>query len=853
MWIITATELQKKQMISAGRHGLIYTWQEFIHLCVTKTLPKDVYLLNSIEERFIWQEAIRQCSQSEQKSLLPFVKTFQPTFQLICQFDIPLSKLTAHHSPAAHVFSSLVMHFKKICAQKKLVVLLSAFQDFVLTRCYNHLPSKLIFYGFFLQTPLQKKALSEFKHSGIEIKEMSSEEKRSPSEVQLVTTENLEEALLPTVKQIKLWHEQNSQYKIAVVVNDLRAWEGRWRNALCCEFKDLTSWSVFVSQALADVPLIKTAINLLRFKNQMEWRLADVEALLESPYWGNMPQQMILRAKFLFRLRQWLFTDYKPEAVLALAKDFSELEKLFFHLLPKKSKEKKILSLWFVDWKKLLIEISFSENEHLSTHYTSKWAIIQPMITAWDKLPSLLEKYFLWQQVFTEREALEIFEQICQNHSVAPLEEGGREVNDKNNLHAKIKILSPLDALTQHFDYMIWWGVTAETKVLPTRSTPFIPMQVQKEYGVWGSDVAFNRQCTEACFDTFQRHTKELYLLHPTILADKVQQLSSFCEKLTAVKYVNLFGAREENFYDAIMQERDSSSTHDQASPLFAWNKTTILGSTSALKSQVLCPMQAFAKYRLRVKPLPLNQFGLTPIEKGLVVHRALQLVWQNIQTQENLIRLPNEALRELLKRSIYLGFQLIPWERKKQLPKALFVLEQNYLEELLSKWMSAEKTRPPFQIYALEKDAQILFGDYKWRVRVDRIDQLADGKLLLIDYKTGIASAKSCLPAQLTEPQLPFYVVTESHKIDGIAFAEVSAKTIRFTGFAKEALTLGGFGALAPIENWEDLQNQWQKKLLELTHDFVHSQAKLNPRDGENTCKLCGLQAFCRIKEVSN
>ncbi|MFX8672441.1 hypothetical protein ABTM23_19415, partial [Acinetobacter baumannii] len=50
--------------------------------------------------------------------------------------------------------------------------------------------------------------------------------------------------------------------------------------------------------------------------------------------------------------------------------------------------------------------------------------------------------------------------------------------------------------------------------------------------------------------------------------------------------------------------------------PLRAWSQAHIPGGTGAIKSQRLCAMQAFAKYRLQLAPLPEPQLGLTAAER---------------------------------------------------------------------------------------------------------------------------------------------------------------------------------------------------------------------------------------------
>ena len=58
-------------------------------------------------------------------------------------------------------------------------------------------------------------------------------------------------------------------------------------------------------------------------------------------------------------------------------------------------------------------------------------------------------------------------------------------------------------------------------------------------------------------------------------------------------------------------------------------------------------------------------------------------------------------------------------------------------LQNLLGKWLDTEALRAAFRVEQIEHEAQeASFAGLGFRVRIDRIDSLADGARVLIDYK---------------------------------------------------------------------------------------------------------------------
>ena len=140
---------------------------------------------------------------------------------------------------------------------------------------------------------------------------------------------------------------------------------------------------------------------------------------------------------------------------------------------------------------------------------------------------------------------------------------------------------------------------------------------------------------------------------------------------------------------------------------------------------------------------------------------------------------------------------------------------------------------------------------------KIDRLDRLPDGRVMLIDYKTGRASRSGWLPeARIVDPQLPAYALSMSPAPAAIAFARIRPDDVRFEGLADRDTGTSGVIPLGDarsgyreLDSWQELLTAWREHLDALARDFLSGCAPVAPRDGD-VCATCHLHALCRIRD---
>ena len=274
----------------------------------------------------------------------------------------------------------------------------------------------------------------------------------------------------------------------------------------------------------------------------------------------------------------------------------------------------------------------------------------------------------------------------------------------------------------------------------------------------------------------------------------------------------------------------------------------------TVLKNQTECPFRAFTAHRLHAEVVDLAHVDFDSRERGILIHKALDLFWSRHKTRKNLQELTNEKKlsHELVRcvRSAMLdsGGRLL---RQPRFSK----LEEERSVQLLGEWMAEELQRPDFEVKHSEQETSVTLSGLKLNLRIDRIDSNPDGSILLIDYKTGQIKPGHWFGERVQEPQLPLYAC--KRKPQGIAFAGIAKGKIQWRSVVDQESFLSPLGKLPkkiPKEtgwpDWNKLMDYWQTKLSKLAEEFLNGRLSIDPLKPGNVCRVCGYRSLCRIDE---
>lgn len=443
------------------------------------------------------------------------------------------------------------------------------------------------------------------------------------------------------------------------------------------------------------------------------------------------------------------------------------------------------------------------------------------------------------------RAALAALEQIC-----------ARRVFQPQTADAPVQVLGLLEAAGLQFDKLWICGMAATDWPPAPSPNPFIPVALQRVSKMPHADARREldyasrllehlRLCTGEFIASYARQQDESSAPPSPLVA-------SFAER--APVQDALWPA---HWKQAVGPVELAGFVDETAPALLADERERVAGGSAIISDQAQCPFRAFARHRLGARPLPEPEPALSASERGALLHDALYSLWGTLENSENLKHLDAAERAVLADSSADSALDNFRQRSRRLHSVALLDIERRRLSELLSHWLAVELARADFIVSEREQKHELSLGGLALTLRVDRVDTLATGRKLLIDYKSGDPKPRHWLEERPEDPQLPLYtLLLDPETVEGISFAVLRHSTVAYRGLARSAQGPGISADVekatakssTPLADWEALQNHWKNSLSLLAQEFLEGRAVVAPLDPRRTCRYCGLEALCRI-----
>lgn len=295
---------------------------------------------------------------------------------------------------------------------------------------------------------------------------------------------------------------------------------------------------------------------------------------------------------------------------------------------------------------------------------------------------------------------------------------------------------------------------------------------------------------------------------------------------------------------------------------LMPFHPGKVEGGAGVLTYQSQCPFKAFASARLAAQRWNAAESCLTTAQRGQLLHGVLHSIWGGPKTGG--IRTLSE-LKAIVDRDTFVAEhvnraiqQEIKRPVRERLPHRYLEMEERRLNKLIGQWLTFELARVDFTVLQTEADRSIELAGLTFGLRLDRVDRLSDGTLLVIDYKTGSVTPKSWEPPRPDDVQLPLYAsfaLKQDEELGGLTFAKVRRGEMNFAGLIRDARvtvdpSLRGTCSLVKDKLDDETIDEWKREIETLARDFLAGRADVDPREYPKTCARCGLEAVCRIQE---
>lgn len=649
------------------------------------------------------------------------------------------------------------------------------------------------------------------------------------------------------IRLCALWamqqHHQHPQQTLGCVFPMLDQKRSRVTQIFTEIFGHPDHFNISAGRPLSHYPVLHAALELLAlFKKNIS--SDSFFFILSTPFIGGAEKERIKRSHFDSKLRAKNFNaiELAPQLIknedhkiLNLARSCPALARRIsaFKVLLDDTKQTAAYAYWAPVINQLLSALGWPGERVLNSEEYQ-------VVDEWLKLLHELTTLDLTAQPVTFYEALQTLKGLA---AVKPFQ--------PKTPAANVQILGVLEAAGLQFDQLWISGMDDTGWPSQPKPNPFIPKQLQRELNMPHASAERELAYCQSMTRQFKHSASNVIFSYARTLDDNLTQPSPLIRDLPEMHGLEIMPAVSQK----IFSQRALEKMTDETAPVQMPDEK-VSGGIKIIENQAQCPFKAFAECRLGARELESPLPGIRAKERGTIVHQILERCWKQLQTQDNLLATSDDALHVLLEGWINEAIHDHAQSQSQQ--NSYLTLEKQRLHQLIYDWLQIEKQRSPFAVASSETQADIALGQLKLSVRIDRIDQLADGNHLIIDYKTGSnLSPSDWFGDRLDAPQLPLYAQIDSEHTAGIAYAQVNSVKHRFIGVSRYELEING---VTPTDNlrapnkkdWQTLNMEWQHALNKLGNDFYHGKASVDPKDPKTTCVYCSLKPLCRVYEYN-
>ena len=594
----------------------------------------------------------------------------------------------------------------------------------------------------------------------------------------------------------------------AILVPDMNRYRGVLNNVLQRQFypNDLfptqnqevrEPWLFDASETLMSYPLIKAAWDIISL-NTRPLPLEQLSRILRSRFVRGWPEARSVRANLDLRWRDRLGPETNLRNALSLAKKI-ELEDPsvsdFLHELEamvKAAPATQLPSSWVRFFDQLLLSSAWpnaSDDDEIVQQCRRGFSQAMDVFRALDRQLGDI----------SHDTALSWLQHILST----------KRFSVSRNWACPVRIMEYDDAIGLQFDAV--WIMGLDDSALPRRVEPsaFLPLELQQKSKYAESDPGMCLQRDQKLLSGLLQSAPQLRVSY--CRENETGSPLGLCNLLAEYVEENVPVPTERFAAQGVI----SMPSVDEVRPVDPSQRNGVRGGTGLFKEYASSPFFAFLKYRLNLREFPVAAEGLDHRVQGILIHDTMQYVWETLQNKAALDACSALQLEAVVRKSCERALEN-PELSVARFGESLLNIEKERVITLVCAWMEKnERARlQDFEVVATEQLVESELMGIPLKIRMDRIDKIGE-KRLVIDYKTGTIDGRSLSVDNLTEPQLPIYVLAQkddAQQLDGVMLAQLKSpddlKIHMRSNWANSVL------AKKPHGNDVDNPEKWQAEL---------------------------------------
>ena len=790
----------------------IFSYRSWLEHFWKKNNPqRAVRLLSLLELRYILKEITEKNSINNSEAI---IDELIKCYSLCKTYFIDISTLPDFYANPSSLLIKWISEFEKFKTENNCIDTTDLFSSVYKSLESNIKTGNYYAYGFKQRTPEQSKLF--------EILECQSLNSRSlENNIQALSFIDQETELEAIAKWAKVVSLKNPNSQIGVVIPNLSQLQHLVKSTFDQEFDASLlethhkPYNISLGISLCQYPLIQHLLSIVKISTQIIKGNIELEILMKtvtSPYIKGALIESNSRALLVNHILGLGCEEVTTQKVLKLMKDCPILIQIVNALKSLKIDKKLALEDSLDSINLLLLTWGFTSDRSLSSSEYQLFEKYQNESLILNRLSNFYKKVSLFDAI-----------KILNTHlnSVIFQPKSGA---------ANIHILGALEAEGLYFDYA--WVSSMTSNFIPgkIKMPLFIPQKTSIEYELPNSNFLLVTEDAKVTLKALNNLSPETTYSYAKLMQNR-EELPS--------PYIDFKDYLEGSFIKT--SSRELIYIDDYKAPKI--KELTIKKGVKTLQNQMSCAFKGFAA-RLDIDDFEAPHIGLSRLQQGNLIHKILETFFNEIKSGASLLSLTELELDNLIEKHTE--------SATLSLPKSNFKLNEKIrLVKIIRQYIDLEKQRSDFEVIKTESTSEVDINGLKFSTRIDRMDRLANGDSLIIDYKTG----KDVKVSQMTgdpidQAQLPIYAVTNS--VDGVAFATINSNDCQFKAITKNKSELPlTKQAINRMPEWDKQISEWTSILESASEQFQNGIASVLPV--KNACDYCDYDLLCRVKKSSN
>ena len=790
----------------------IFSYRSWLEHFWKKNNPqRTIRLLSLLELRYILKEIIEKNSINNSEVI---IDELIKCYSLCKTYFIDISTLPDFYANPSSLLIKWISEFEKFKTENNCIDTTDLFSSVYKSLESNIKIGNYYAYGFKQRTPEQNKLF--------EILECQSLNSRSlENNIQALSFIDQETELESIAKWAKEVSLKNPNSQIAVVIPNLSQLQHLVKSTFDQEFDASLlethhkPYNISLGMSLCQYPLIQHLLSIVKISSQIIKGNIELETLMKtvtSPYIKGALNESNSRALLVNRILGLGCEEATTQKVLKLMKDCPVLIQIVNALRSLKIDKKIALEDSLDSINLLLLTWGFTSDRSLSSSEYQLFEKYQNESLILNRLSNFYKKVSLFDAI-----------KILNTHlnSVIFQPKSGT---------ANIHILGALEAEGLYFDHA--WVSSMTSNFIPgkIKMPLFIPQKTSIEYKLPNSNFLLVTEDAKVTLKALNNLSPETTYSYAKLMQNREELPSPYIDFKDYLEVSFIKNSSRELIY-----------IDDYKAPKI--QEFTIKKGVKTLQNQMSCAFRGFA-VRLDIDDFEAPHIGLSRLQQGNLIHKILETFFNEIKSGASLLKLTELELDNLIEKHTESATQ--------NLPKSNFKLNEKIrLVKIIRQHIDIEKQRSDFEVIKTESTSEVNINGLKFSTRIDRMDRLANGDSLIIDYKTG----KDVKVSQMTgnpidQAQLPIYAVTNS--VDGVAFATINSNDCQFKAITKNKSELPlTKQAINRMPEWDKQITEWTSILNSASEQFQNGIASVLPV--KNACDYCDYDLLCRVKKSSN